>query len=311
MVEVAVVIAAFNEAADIEATVKSYADSLAGTTHRIIVVDDGSIDDTATIAQAAGCEIIKQEHAGASAARNAGASAADDVDFLMFSDAHMVAPAGWFQVMHSVFSAFDKVGAVGPQMHERGEEPKSGGAGMSLNRWWPVGITGDWFEPTQPIEVPIITSGAQMWRTKTFWNIGGYDADFNPIGLEDVEISLRAWRHGYTNVATPLTAFGHRFKEVWDDHDSTAIIANELRLCVLHWPNDRLAETLKLLGDDPRFDEIVEQAFSPSTLAKRKTYQNGANLRLTDEWLAQSIPANIWTIAAMAEANEPIEVEAE
>jgi|TARA_Y100000310_G_scaffold313662_1_gene362273 glycosyltransferase involved in cell wall biosynthesis len=303
MPDVTVVIPAFNEAAEIAATVKGYDESLRDD-QRIIVVDDCSEDDTATLAQSAGAEVITlPERSGASAARNAGARLAD-TEYVLFSDAHIKPPADWFGIMRPVFDAFTKVGAVGPVIYDRDDTPDTGGAGMALRTWAPVGMVADWFTPTQPIEVPIVTSAAQLWRTKTFWDIGGYDPDFNPIGLEDVEISLRAWRHGYANIATPRTAFGHRFKESWSEHDSTQVIANELRVCVLHWSNDRLAETLKLLADDPRFDELITLAFSPSTLANRARYQNGLGLRDTDAWLAESIPADSWTLDDIRAAAE-------
>ncbi len=52
----------------------------------IIVVDDGSTDDTARVAAAAGCRVIAQPPAGAGAARNRGAEAATG-EWLAFLDA--------------------------------------------------------------------------------------------------------------------------------------------------------------------------------------------------------------------------------
>ncbi|GHU10522.1 hypothetical protein FACS189449_00140 [Alphaproteobacteria bacterium] len=52
----------------------------------IIIVDDGSTDDTATIAEAMGCKVIKIEASGAPVARNIGLRHANG-DFIIFHDA--------------------------------------------------------------------------------------------------------------------------------------------------------------------------------------------------------------------------------
>ncbi|GGF39152.1 hypothetical protein GCM10010922_13100 [Microbacterium sorbitolivorans] len=68
--ELSVVIPAYNAAKTIAAAIVSA--RTAGASH-VIVVDDGSSDDTATLAADAGAEVMVQENAGASAARSRGA----------------------------------------------------------------------------------------------------------------------------------------------------------------------------------------------------------------------------------------------
>ena len=80
MDRVSVITAAYNAAGVIERNVRCVAaQSLAPVEH--IIVDDGSVDDTHDIAERLGAEfahlrIIRQEHAGAAQARNAGIEAA-------------------------------------------------------------------------------------------------------------------------------------------------------------------------------------------------------------------------------------------
>lgn len=82
---VSVVIPAFNSAEFIgEAIGSALAQSL--PVSEIIVVDDGSTDQTADIAAKLGARVIRQEHAGISAARNAGIRAAKH-DWIGFLDA--------------------------------------------------------------------------------------------------------------------------------------------------------------------------------------------------------------------------------
>jgi glycosyltransferase involved in cell wall biosynthesis len=90
---VSVVIAAHNE----ERYIAECLRSLSRQTYspiEIIVVDDGSTDETATLASQEGTTLIRQDHVGAGAARNRGAELARG-DILVFVDADMVMAPGF------------------------------------------------------------------------------------------------------------------------------------------------------------------------------------------------------------------------
>ncbi len=77
--DVTVIVPAYNEAAGIEATVRSMADSAYRGRLEIIVVDDGSTDDTAAIARGLGIpyvRVITQQNSGKPGALNTGIRAA-------------------------------------------------------------------------------------------------------------------------------------------------------------------------------------------------------------------------------------------
>lgn len=75
MMRISVVIPAYNAAAFITETINSArAQTLAPL--EIIVVDDGSVDDTAAVAEALGCRVIRQANGGVCVARNVGILAA-------------------------------------------------------------------------------------------------------------------------------------------------------------------------------------------------------------------------------------------
>ena len=75
MMRISVVIPAYNAASFIAETIASaYAQTHAPL--EVIVVDDGSVDDTAQVATALGCRVIRQANGGVCAARNAGVLAA-------------------------------------------------------------------------------------------------------------------------------------------------------------------------------------------------------------------------------------------
>lgn len=81
--DLGVVIPAYRASATIERAVASAVDAGAS---EVIVVDDGSDDDTAERARLAGARCIRQENAGASAARVRGGDAIG-TDFVIFLDA--------------------------------------------------------------------------------------------------------------------------------------------------------------------------------------------------------------------------------
>ena len=74
------------------------ADANGAAPHEVIVVDDGSKDATATVAQALGARVIRLPGLGPAAARNAGARAATG-DVLVFFDADCVPQLGCVEAL--------------------------------------------------------------------------------------------------------------------------------------------------------------------------------------------------------------------
>lgn len=81
--KITVVIPAFNEAQAIGDVVRAVP---AGGVREVIVVDNGSTDDTAVVAAAAGARVIPEPRPGYGSACFAGARAAADDDVLVFLD---------------------------------------------------------------------------------------------------------------------------------------------------------------------------------------------------------------------------------
>ncbi len=92
---VSIVIPAFNSAA----TMGECLDACRSQTHgetEIIVVDDGSTDDTATIVKALPVHYLRQENRGPAAARNRGVEAAEG-EIIAFTDADCVPEPEWIE----------------------------------------------------------------------------------------------------------------------------------------------------------------------------------------------------------------------
>jgi dolichyl-phosphate beta-glucosyltransferase len=116
-----VVVPAYNEAAAIGATVQQIADELAGSIDRrdfeVLVVDDGSSDDTAANARAAGARVLVQpENRGKGAAVRTGFIDASG-RFVVFTDADLAyPPATILSVLQELEAGWDFV--VGSRRHD-------------------------------------------------------------------------------------------------------------------------------------------------------------------------------------------------
>src|SRR4051795_12560105 len=80
------IIPAYNEEAELPATLRAIRSAAAGYEHEIVIVNDASTDATAAVGEQFGARVISIERRQIAAARNAGAAAARG-DIFIFVDA--------------------------------------------------------------------------------------------------------------------------------------------------------------------------------------------------------------------------------
>src|SRR6266513_3525362 len=80
------IVPAYNEEAELPATLRAIRSAAAGYEHEIVLVNDGSTDATAAIGEQFGARVISIERRQIAAARNAGAKASRG-DVFIFVDA--------------------------------------------------------------------------------------------------------------------------------------------------------------------------------------------------------------------------------
>jgi glycosyltransferase involved in cell wall biosynthesis len=177
MTAIAVVIPARNAAATIGRTL----DALAHQTHapdEVVVVDDGSTDDTVAIAERAGARVLRQDAEGPAQARNRGA-AATSAPLLAFTDADCYPAEHWLEAGVRALARADLVqGAVRP------ERPP----GPFDRTLWVERRSGLW------------ESANVLVRRELFDALGGFEEWIVPsIGKafgEDMWLGWRAFRQG-------------------------------------------------------------------------------------------------------------------
>ena len=194
---ISVLIPAYNEAdriADTLAAVRSFAEEM--HIREIVVVDDGSTDETSERAQAAGADVVfRQQNSGKGAALNRALALAQG-DILLLLDADLGASASEaMRLLAPVVSgAADMSIATFPKNPRKG-----GGVGLvvRLARWGIHRLTG------QTMQAPL--SGQRAVRRQVLEDTGGFAEGW---GVE-VALTVSALQNGYRVLEIP-TQMSHR-----------------------------------------------------------------------------------------------------
>ncbi len=186
---ISVLIAAHNEAASIEACLRSVLACSGPDGFEVVVVDDGSTDDTRAIVQNlartdARLSLVSQEQGGKGRALNAASHHARGAVYLV-TDADCRVPASWVTGMVSELERTDVVYGT----CRLWDSPADGG-------WWPRVLESKW-RVKWGAGAPEILSpvGASMGCKRAVWqDIGG----FTEIGSgADSDFAERAIRRGW------------------------------------------------------------------------------------------------------------------
>ena len=113
-VRFSVVIPAYNEASYLTDTLQSLRDQDFDGPFEVIVVDNDSTDETATVAAAFGVRVLREAERGVCAARQRGSAAAAG-EIIVSTDADTVPPRNWLRSLDATFAAApDAVAVAGP-----------------------------------------------------------------------------------------------------------------------------------------------------------------------------------------------------
>lgn len=197
-----VIIPAYNAARTLPQTLASLATADPAPLE-VIVVDDGSTDDTARIARTYGVRVIRLErNLGAATAKNRGAAAAAG-EILFFTDADVVVPPRTFALLDEIFQQSTCEGVVG-LLDEN--TPHANWASQFKNLW--MHFTYARFGGAPRIGL-FYTSVAAM-RRAVFSKTGGFDENYRGASIaEDTEFGQRAWGQGVHIVLEPRLRVVH------------------------------------------------------------------------------------------------------
>ena len=188
-----IIIPTFNGGSRIGYCLDSLISQTAGRDVEILVVDDGSTDNTADVARSYSVRVITQANAGPASARNRGALEAKG-KILLFTDDDCVPMPDWLNAMLAPFNDPEVVGAKGVYRTRQ----KSLAARFVQIEYEDkyrlmAGLPG----------IDFIDTYSAGFRRDRFLEMTGYDTSFPVACAEDVELSYRMSARGWKMVFVP------------------------------------------------------------------------------------------------------------
>jgi glycosyltransferase involved in cell wall biosynthesis len=183
-------------------TIESCLAALAEQTVRpgeVIVVDDGSTDDTAEIAHRMGAKVLSQDSGSAGAARNHGARAARG-DLLLFTDADCAPVPTWVEQLVATLED-DGISAARGITTSGQPEPAARFAQLEYDEKYE--------QLARHETVEFVATYSAAYRRDVFWRFGGFDEGFAGATSEDQELSFRLAREGLGIAFVPGAAVNH------------------------------------------------------------------------------------------------------
>ncbi|HLF27040.1 MAG TPA: glycosyltransferase [Anaerolineae bacterium] len=172
--------------------------------YEIIVVDDGSTDETVTVAEQAGVNVIRAAHGGPAAARNAGAHAARG-QLLLFTDADCEPARDWVERMARAFVDPGVAGAKGVYRTRQAS---------LVARFVQQEYQDKYDRMLGRVTIDFIDTYSAAYRRDIFLRSGGFDTAYPTASVEDQEFSFRLTALGYRLVFAPDAIVNHQ-------HDAT------------------------------------------------------------------------------------------
>jgi hypothetical protein len=187
-----VIVPAYNAAATLGDCLASLS-TLNYPNYETILVDDGSTDSTAQIAEQGGVRTIRLEHRGLAAARNAGVEAASG-DIVAFIDADARADRDWLYHLVETITRRDAAAASGPNFAPTPRSARA--AAMAAAPGLPREVRAGDDRLAQLCGCNMALSKAALKK------IRGFDPPFTTAG-DDVDLSWRLTASGETLVYAP------------------------------------------------------------------------------------------------------------
>ena len=208
-----IVIPVYNQAAHTLACLRALAEHPPAASCEILVVDDGSSDQTGDwMAQVSGLHFHRRAvNGGFIAACNDGAERARG-EFLVFLNNDTVPQPGWLDALLDTFRVRPDAGLIGAQLlYPDGRLQEAGGVVRNDGR---ADNIGRFQSPLHPVfsylrQVDYCSGAAIAVPAALFAEAGGFDTHFSPAYYEDTDLGLRMRALGHEVLYQPEAKVVH------------------------------------------------------------------------------------------------------
>jgi glycosyltransferase involved in cell wall biosynthesis len=205
-VSVSIIIPTFNGASRIGNCLDALVKQTTEQSTEILVVNDGSTDNTADIVgRYSSVRLINQANGGPASARNRGAKEATGT-IILFTDDDCVPTPGW---LHSMIGPFDNPEIIGVK-----------GAYRTLQTGVMARFVQTEYEDRYRMMadlpfIDFIDTYSAGFRLDHFLQMKGYDTSFPVACAEDIELSYRMSEHGWRMKFVPTAIVYHRHPDTF------------------------------------------------------------------------------------------------
>ena len=193
--------------------------------YEVIVVDDGSVDDTAEIALKHHVKVIRQANAGPATARNAGARFARGA-LLAFTDADCTPSPTWLSDLTKPFENPEVVGVKGVYRTRQTS---------LIPRFVQLEYEYKYERMRNHAGIDFIDTYCAAYRKEVFIQNGGFDESFRAPSVEDQEFSFRLARKGYLLVFEPSAVVYHYHDRTFSEYLRRKYGIGYWKAFMLHW----------------------------------------------------------------------------
>ncbi len=219
MAIISVVVPVRNAAATLGACLAALAKQTADpAAYEIIVVNDGSTDDTGEIARRHGLRCLDIAPSGPAVARNQGAALARG-ELVLFTDGDCEPAPNWIVQMSAPFADPEVAGARGVYLTRQT---------ALVARFVQQEYQDKYDRTARRSSIDFIDTYSAAYRRAVFLENGGFEVAFSVPSVEDQELSFRLAEKGYRLVFAPQAAVYHQ-------HDSSLGAYIQRKFWIGYW----------------------------------------------------------------------------
>jgi len=211
---------------------------------RVVVVDDGSTDNSVDVASQAGAQVISLgRNLGFAAAVNRGIREAGGADYIAILNNDVTLEPDWLACLLAKLEAGEGWFATGKLMNAKARD-RLDGTFDALSKGgcaWRCGhgrIDSPLWNQAKPIQMAPFT--AAVFRADVFRRVGGLDESFETY-LEDVDFGLRCAEAGLRGWYVPEAVAYHQGSATlgrWHPETVRKIARNQVLLVAKHYPSN-------------------------------------------------------------------------